>query len=135
MWVFTETGFVSAVCDQHDRRQIQVRARDKESMDFVCMVTGAKMIRTPDADYPYRVVIDREDFIIFLTKSAQYMDYTNFKNQVHATRGKKYARALNSIWSTMHDVEDADARHHDSSEQLVQKALTKFCQCIGLDFR
>ena len=32
MWLFTETGFVSAVCSPEDKDIMKVRARDKKSL-------------------------------------------------------------------------------------------------------
>lgn len=38
------------------------------------------------------------------------VDYTNFKNRVHESRGHDFADALLSVWSAMHQVEDEEAR-------------------------
>lgn len=115
MWVFTESGFVSAVCDTPGSTTVKVRARDAQSLELLISMTGAPIIKTVHADYPYRVIVSKEDFWQFLIKSVQYMEYTNFKNQVYATRGATYAHALSDVWSTMHDVEDEMARKEESS--------------------
>jgi hypothetical protein len=110
MWVFTESGFVSAVCGQHGSGTVKVRARDLESLQPLVDQTGSEVIKSPNADYPYRVIISKDEFGSFLAKSLELMEYTNFKSQVHATRGSDFAHALSSVWSTMHDVEDDSAR-------------------------
>lgn len=33
MWIFTDTGFVSAVCHYQDWTQLVVRARDRRSLE------------------------------------------------------------------------------------------------------
>ena len=37
------------------------------------------------------------------------VDYTNFKDRVHDTRGHDFVGTLLSVWSAMRDVEDAEA--------------------------
>ena len=110
MWIFTEIGFVSAVCTERGSSTIKVRSRDLESLQPLIAQTGSDVIKTPNADYPYRIIISKDEFGVFLANSLELMEYTNFKSQVYATRGSDFAHALSSVWSTMHDVEDASAR-------------------------
>ena len=110
MWVFTDSGFISAVRPSGDHDNVMVRARDAESLHVLAKMADQVIEHSPDRDYPYRIKVSNEVFAIFLTNSVDFMDYTNFKNQVKATRGKEYATALSSVWSTMHDVEDYEAR-------------------------
>jgi hypothetical protein len=110
MWIFTETGFVSAVCTSGGSNEIKVRARDHQSLQQLIDAYGAQVIKTPHADYPYRVIITKDQFGEFLIESLTLMDYTNFKSQVYVTRGSDFTHALGSVWSTMHDVEDEQAR-------------------------
>jgi len=110
VWVFTETGFLSAVCTERGSNKIKVRSRDLESLQTLVAQTGSDVIKTPNADYPYRVIISKDEFGVFLAKSLELMEYTNFKSQVYVTRGSDFAHALSSVWSTMHDVEDDSSR-------------------------
>ena len=110
MWIFTETGFVSAVCTWADSNEVKVRSRDHQSLEPLIAQYEVEVIKTPHADYPYRVIITKEQFGEFLISSLTLMDYTNFKSQVYATRGNEFSHALSSVWSTMHDVEDDQAR-------------------------
>lgn len=113
MWVFTETGFVSAVQEYKNKDQLVVRARDGESLMPLAKITGKIISHSPDRDYPYRLEeVSKSDFILFLMQSVDVVEYRNFKNQVHATRGKEYASALGKVWSAMHDVEDYEARRY-----------------------
>lgn len=109
MWVFTDTGFVSAV---HNTRsgKIAVRARDRESLNYFVDKYGSEVLTFEPADYPYRVLLTPDQFAAWLVQSAKSIDYTNFKNRVAESRGKHYAEALNEVWGAMLEVEDAEAR-------------------------
>jgi hypothetical protein len=107
MWVFTTSGFVSAV---YKDGALQVRARDRRSLIPLAKQTGAEIIATPLADYPYRIAITNEQFAGWVNQQALSIDYKNFKSEVADTLGYGFAKPLNQVWSAMHDVEDAQAR-------------------------
>jgi hypothetical protein len=107
MWVFTTSGFLSAV-DKDGA--LQVRARDRKSLDGLANSTGASIIATPLADYPYRIAITKEQFSNWLSQQALAIDYKNFKSEITDTRGYGFAKPLNKVWSVMHEVEDSNAR-------------------------
>lgn len=107
MWVFTTSGFVSAV---HKDGALQVRARDRISLLALSRETGAEIIATPIADYPYRIAITTEQFAKWVEQQCNSVNYKNFKSEVADTRGYGFAKALNKVWSAMHDVEDKKAR-------------------------
>ena len=107
MWVFTKSGFISAV---YKDGTMQVRARDRKSLDVLSKMTGAEIVATPLADYPYRVAVTTDQFAQWAERQAKSVDYKNFKSEVADTRGYGFAKALNKVWSAMHDVEDEKAR-------------------------
>jgi hypothetical protein len=110
MWIFTEAGFVSAVQHQDNADYLMVRARDHQSLESLATMISVEIKSTPVADYPYRLVASKEDFKSWMNDNIDFLGYSNFKNQVAITRGKEYAYALGSVWSTMHEVEDEAAR-------------------------
>ena len=110
MWVFTETGFVSAVRASAGTDAIRVRSRDELSLEPFAEMFGLDIQKSPHRDYPYRVELKSEQFSKFLVHSVETMDYTNFKSQVYATRGYDFAHTLTGVWSIMHEVEDEAAR-------------------------
>lgn len=110
MWIFTETGFLSAVQKDPESSILTVRARDKESISNLAANYTLEIVRTPMADYPYRVEIDKDDFAAWVSREVELIEYNNFKNQVAATRGHKFAKLLGSVWSIMLDAEDEEAR-------------------------
>ena len=110
MWLFTTTGFVSAVQDRHDPHALIVRARDKQSLLPLAETAGTQITATPTADYPYRTAITKDAFADWTYAQATGIDYPNFKSAVAHTRGHDFSDTLMGVWSTMHDVEDTDAR-------------------------
>ncbi len=109
MWIFTTTGFVSAVRNPNDRRII-LRSRDKASLAPISKRFNTEVIKTPIADYPYRVEISQDNFAEWVRNQANSIDYPNFKSEVAIHRGSTFAKALSKVWSVMHEVEDSSAR-------------------------
>jgi hypothetical protein len=108
MWLFTTTGFISIVEDDAD--QLIVRARDSFSLSPLAQSYNVEIRSTPTADYPYRIFLSKDQFKNYLHNQTGLINYKNFKSEVAITRGKKFANALLSVWSAMHDVEDKEAR-------------------------
>jgi len=108
MWLFTDTGFVSAVSDGSD---LMVRSRDRESLEPLAAVAKVEIKKTPNNDYPYRVHVKHEVFAEWVALMARNIRYGNFKSEVSATRGDEFAHALMLVWSTMHQIEDMQSRN------------------------
>ena len=116
MWLFTNTGFVSAVSNGKD---LMVRARDKESLMPIAESAKTEIISTPQNDYPYRVIVTHDFFAKWVAQMASEITYRNFKSEVAMTRGDDFAHPLMKVWSAMHEVEDLserqELRHDDFS--------------------
>ena len=110
MWVFTEKGFVSAVRHYSEDGVVVVRARDQESLSGLSSLAKVAVKKSPANDYPYRVHVKDDVFQEWLRSSAASIDYTNFKDRVHLTRGDHFAGVLVDVWEIMHEVEDEGAR-------------------------
>ena len=110
MWIFTETGFVSAVVDRNEPSRLSVRARDRESLDGLVAATDQQVVSTPGGDYPYRIFVSPGAFAQWVAEASWAIDYDNFKNQVARTRGYDYVHALHDVWAAMRTTEDDDAR-------------------------
>ena len=108
MWVFTETGFVSAICKSGDL--FQVRSRDHQSLEDLAVKSEVEIIKTPQGDYPYRVEVTREQFIAWTAEQIEFITYKNFKSHVQDTRGYEFVHPLHQVWDVMHQVEDKEAR-------------------------
>jgi len=102
MWIFTSTGFVSAVAHRDDADLIVVRARDLESLTPLIERTGAEVNPWEGSDYAFRIVVPREEFSAWVTEQAAGIDYTNFKSSAHQRRGGTFADVLHDVWDVMY---------------------------------
>lgn len=109
MWLFTETGFVSAVQHRDEPDLLVVRARDRISLVGILDYADTEITTNAYSDYPYRVIIHKADFTRWVNDAIKFLEYPNFKNQVAVTRGKKFAHTLGKVWATMLDAEDDEA--------------------------
>ena len=110
MWVFTQNGFLSAVRTSTDSPNFKVRARDRESLLDLSEFAGVEIVASPLADYPYRVIVSELVLGGYLMNELAAADYTNYKSRVSVTRGSRFSHACGSVWSTMHEIEDDQAR-------------------------
>ena len=108
MWVFTQTGFLSAVRHREDADALVVRARDLESIQAIADFAESDIITHAGSDYPYRVFIKDESWQKFLLKAVEELDYDNYKNRMHHLRDDRFCNALSSVWSAMLRTEDVD---------------------------
>lgn len=106
MWIFTDTGFVSAVTHRDDSSLMMVRARDKESLNELHKMSGEKLQTTVNADYPYRITVSKELLKEWMSSRIDAADYDNYKSRVQKTRGTKFVAALHEVWEVMTSVED-----------------------------
>jgi hypothetical protein len=107
MWVFTSTGFVSAVRKADRPDVITVRSRDRKSLEPLAQTAGVEIRVSPYGDYPYRAFIEPEVFSNWVAQQASDIEYDNFKNRVAKTRGYDYTHALHDVWVAMLATEDA----------------------------
>ena len=108
MWIFTTSGFVSAVSNPDGT--IKVRSRDKASLGSLSKRYELEIAHTPIADYPYRLEISAENFADWVAGQPKNIDYPNFKSAVAIHRNRLFAKVLGEVWSVMHGVEDISAR-------------------------
>ena len=101
MWVFTETGFVSAVRKKDKPEVLNVRSRDRYSLEDLAGFSGAEIIETPYGDYPLRLFVEADVFAEWVKLQAEEIDYSNFKSRVSQTRDDKFVDALHDVWVAM----------------------------------
>ncbi len=108
MWIFSETGMVSAVAHRDKPGMMLVRARRREHLAaFLASSgpwTGSDIIQMPSADYEYRIEISSETFVLQLSAQAKAIDYSNFKSRCDALPDKDYAHALHKVWAVIHSA-------------------------------
>lgn len=111
MWIFTETGFISAVKKPRDNGLVSIRARNKASLEPIAKASNAEIINTPRGDYPWRTFVTNEQLAVWLSDQAKNLDYENFKSHTHQTNpNSKFIRALHDVWAIMTSTEDKEAR-------------------------
>ena len=80
MWVFTSTGMLSVVAHRDLKGSLLVRARSPFHIRE--MFPYAAVDETPNADYPFRAVIERETYANVMLDYSLNIDYDNFKNSI-----------------------------------------------------
>lgn len=81
MWVFLNDAFLSIVAHNADPDKLLVRGRFKGDIEAV--FPNAVTQETPDRDYRFRAVIDRDTVAATLAERTRSIEYTNFKSSVH----------------------------------------------------
>jgi hypothetical protein len=113
MWLFLPFGFYSIVQHRLDSNVLLVRARARADLVALLEYVGlrAPIQRTPEADYPYRVSLPREELGQVLSDFAGYaLDYENFKAEVARVQGTVRAHAYHRVWDALRVIEDSEAR-------------------------
>jgi hypothetical protein len=110
MWVFTSTGFVSAVRKADRPDVITVRSRDRKSLEPLATKAKVEIKASPYGDYPYRAFIEPAVFAEWVAEQEKGIDYDNFKNKVAKTRGYAFVDALHNVWVAMLGVEDVSRK-------------------------
>ena len=115
MWLVTLKGFFSVVTDNQREGRMLIRARCKADIDnlFDSYRTSFQSIEKPTSDetrdYRWRMSISKPDWIALAARLAGEIDYTNFKNEVHARPDQRNKdRAYLEIWGVMHRVQLAE---------------------------
>jgi hypothetical protein len=99
VWVITTRGFFSAVAHHHLPEMILVRARAREDLEGLGAFIGHLDIEhTPERDYAYRTVMQREQWSVALGLLAAEIDYPNFKNAVAECQGDQRADIYHRVW-------------------------------------
>jgi hypothetical protein len=96
MWVFTNKAFLSIVEYPGDAALLWARARFPGHIEAA--FPGAEVRETPESDYRYRAVVDRDAAARWLAKEAQEIRYGNFKQSIGEAF---YREACLSVWTEM----------------------------------
>lgn len=109
MWTATKDGYFSAVQHRDQPGKLMVRARDSKDLRKVRDqgYDVGRIIAMADADYPYRVVVDKAEWGRYLADSVASVDYQNFKESIHAVDPER-ERIYLKVWSALTHIEDQD---------------------------
>lgn len=106
MWVFLPGGFVSIVAHRTIPDGLLVRARRREDLEvfrgagldaYRCAITA-----TPDADYPFRMLMDKISVSKTLARLVASIDYDNFKA---APGNADRQHMLHDVWREVKQLE------------------------------
>lgn len=109
MWIFSRYGFYSVVAAGPGK--LGVRARDKKHLEnlierFAKYLAGASIIETKEADYRYRIMVNRKQWAAIARSLAHDVDYRNFKSEVRTKLGAcDYESALHRVWEIMYQLQ------------------------------
>jgi hypothetical protein len=113
MWLFTETGFLSAVAHFEDPEVLVVRAREETSLRRLSVAAETAIVPTPANDYPFRIHVGRDVFAEWLLEQVSSLNYTNYKSHMVQTRGHEFTEALHAVWAAMHAIETPRVTQED----------------------
>ena len=118
IWIFTQSSFHSVVAydpsrddaglelptDAEPNDLLLVRARAEEDLRNLLEVLELPTSRaaaTPRADYPWRAVLSRGEWLRFLEVETERLDYPNFKSRVGQVSGSHRHDVYLRVWSAM----------------------------------
>jgi len=101
MWIGHTEGWLSIVEHRDDYSLLLVRARNESHITSIWGDIG--VTHMPEADYPYRVTLSREEVKSGLCEYISNIDYDNYKS---AVVDEKLAKALGWVWSVMYEYGD-----------------------------
>ena len=104
MWICMSDGFLSLVVDKNDSTRLLVRAGRKEHLVNV-FGKNAEMIKTPGADYRWRVFVGRADFKTLVNRRLDGIEYTSFQDSV---KDRDLGEMYKQFWNIHHRHQDQD---------------------------
>ncbi len=106
MWIFTKSGFFSAVQHFDDANLIHVRARFRGDLERLCEANNVapNVYETPLNDYPFRMDFERNVWERIVAAEAAGIDYSNFKNAVHDGTTRDWAYM--DVWAALRRAEE-----------------------------
>lgn len=117
MWIFSQYGFYSVVQHRDDPERFLVRARVANDLTNL-MVLGhfLREIETrPNANYPYRFILSRQEWEQIAHLLVQNVDYPNFEERIHQLPDQSTKkRAYGEIWNSLAKLSEP----HDSQVGL-----------------
>ena len=106
MWLITTRGFYSVVEHRSDPERLIVRARRREDLEALAeLIPDLEIFSDRRADYRWRAVVSRSEWVVALALLAGEIDYPNFKNAVAKRQGEERARCYSEIWRILYALQ------------------------------
>jgi hypothetical protein len=102
MWLFTKQGFFSVVHKDCAHDEVVVRARVRADLDGLLRVAKVKgrILSHTGTDYPFRVIMKRSDFSVYLIEYCIDLNYSNFKDTISAADDDRHS-VYCSVWYSL----------------------------------
>lgn len=101
MWLMTKHGFYSIVQKQPNEYHVRSRERkDLENLSAAVPLPNAKIIETPQADYAYRIIVDKDKLLAILARLGETLDYSNFKGKIDSTPDQAH-KPYHEVWDVL----------------------------------
>ena len=107
MWLMTTQGFYSVVAHRRDRDKLLVRARAREDLEALRdQIPELRIFSDADADYRWRAVVTRAEWVAAIAQLATEIDYDNFKNAVARRQGLPRERLYIRVWAQLRSLQE-----------------------------
>jgi hypothetical protein len=106
MWLTTVHGFYSVVQHRSDPEQLIVRARTKEDIEALrTYLPDLQPYTDRRADYRWRAVVTRAEWVQAVAQMVAEIDYPNFKAAVGRRQGSKRATTYGQVWKILLELQ------------------------------
>ena len=109
MWLMTTRGFYSVIEHRRDPERLIVRARVKEDIEALGeLIPEIEPRSDGGADYRWRAVVSRAEWVVALARMGSEIDYPNFKAAVAQRQGAERARCYTEVWQVLRRIQRED---------------------------
>ena len=121
MWLFLpHLGFFSVVLARQgkgdpgaalDPNRVMIRARIRKHLATLKRrfpaIADVPILESRNADYRYRILLDKKVWVDLMPGLAEDIQYPNFKAAAAEAQGRDdpYVNALTRVWSAMHAIQ------------------------------
>ena len=106
MWLMTTSGFYSVIEHRRDPERLIVRARAKEDIEALRRwIPDIEPRSDATADYLWRAVVTRAEWVVALAQMASEVDYPNFKAAVAQRQGAERACYYTEVWQVLRRIQ------------------------------
>ena len=108
MWVFTMDGFFAAVWDKNcGRDELMIRAHCREDLVRLSKKLWGyseevRILKSPGADYAFRMKIPRQMWSEYVAQCALKVDYANVKGHIVPADEPLRERAYYEVWEALY---------------------------------
>ena len=109
MWLFTDQGFYSVVAHNRDPGKLLVRARVREDLEALReQIPEIRIYSDRRADYRWRAVVTRAEWVKAVALFAASIDYPNFKQAAADRQPGDRLPIYQRIWGELLALQQAE---------------------------